>query len=136
MKRFGLSTHLYHEVRLERQHLVNIAAHRFEAVEVFATRSHFDYHDSSAIASLKEWLTDASLELHSVHGPITDVFANGRVQRTFSIATRDAEARAVALREMSAALNIAKVVPFRYLVVHLGVPEVQQPGADDNSLDA
>jgi sugar phosphate isomerase/epimerase len=136
MKRFGLSTHLYHDDRLERQHLVDIAAQQFDAVEVFATRSHFDYHDSSAIASLKEWLTDANLALHSIHGPITDVFANGRVQRTFSIATRDVAARTAALREMSAALNIARVVPFRYLVVHLGVPVAQQPGADDNNLDA
>lgn len=136
MKRFGLSTHLYHDDRLERQHLVDIAAHQFDAVEVFATRSHFDYHDSAAVASLKEWLTEANLALHSVHGPITDGFANGRVQRTFSIATRDAGARTAALREMSAALNIARVVPFRYLVVHLGVPVAQQPGTDDNSLDA
>ena len=37
---------------------------------------------------------------------------------------------------MSTALNIARVVPFRYLVVHMGVPVSQQPGADDNNRDA
>ena len=44
--RFGISTHLYHDQRLSRDHLAQIAAHGFEAVEVFATRSHFDYHDA------------------------------------------------------------------------------------------
>ena len=78
MKRFGVSTHLYLKTDSSGKHLLEVAARHFDAVEVFATRSHFDYHDSAAIASLKEWLADANLELHSVHGPITDVFANGR----------------------------------------------------------
>ena len=30
--RFGISTHLFHEQRLSRAHLVQIAAHGFEAV--------------------------------------------------------------------------------------------------------
>ena len=136
MKRFGLSTHLYHEDRLERRHLVDIAAHQFDAVEVFATRSHFDYHDAAAIAALQEWLKDANLKLHSMHAPITDVFANGQMQRTFSIATRDAEARTAALHEMSAALHVASVIPFTYLVVHLGVPLSLHPGSEENSRDA
>ena len=49
---FGISTHLYHDQRLERGHLAQIAAHGFEAIELFATRSHFDYHDPAAIAEL------------------------------------------------------------------------------------
>ena len=32
--------------RLSRDHLATIASYGFEAVEVFATRSHFDYHDA------------------------------------------------------------------------------------------
>ncbi len=86
MKKFGVSTHLYHEQRLDLTHVLEIAASGFEAVELFATRSHFDYHDETAIGTLKEWLTQANLELHSVHAPMTDVFVNGRGQRTFSTA--------------------------------------------------
>jgi sugar phosphate isomerase/epimerase len=136
MKPFGISTHLYHEQRLERAHLLEIAASGFEAVEVFATRSHFDYHDEGAILSLREWLTEAKLDLHSVHAPITDVFANGRGRRTFSTAIRDADARKATLHEMAAALGIAKIIPFKYLVVHLGVPMAQKPGAEDNHREA
>jgi sugar phosphate isomerase/epimerase len=136
MKRFGVSTHLYHEERLQKAHLLEVAASGFDAVEVFATRSHFDYHDEGAVRSLKAWLGEAKIALHSVHAPITDVFANGRSQRTFSTAVRDSEARNATMREMSAALNIAKVIPFEIFVVHLGVPAVQQPGAGDNSREA
>ena len=136
MKRFGVSTHLYHEERLQKAHLLDVAASGFEAVEVFATRSHFDYHDDGAIRSLKDWLADAKIVLHSVHAPITDVFANGRGQRNFSTAVRDSDARKATMLEMSAALNIAKVIPFEYLVVHLGVPAVQNPGPDENNRDA
>jgi len=136
MKKFGVSTHLYHDERLQKAHLLEIAASGFEAVEVFATRSHFDYHDADAIRALKDWLAEAKLELHSVHAPITDVFANGRGQRSFSTALRASGARKATLGEMEGALNIATIIPFRFLVVHLGVPDAQHPGPDDNNREA
>ena len=46
--RFGISTHLYHDRRLERAHLAQIAGAGFETIELFATRSHFDYRDGAA----------------------------------------------------------------------------------------
>jgi sugar phosphate isomerase/epimerase len=136
MKRFGVSTHLYHDERLQKAQLLEIAANGFETVEVFATRSHFDYHDPAAIRALKDWLVEANLELHSVHAPITDVFANGRPQRTFSTAHRDNDARKATLHEMEAALKIAAIVPFKFFVVHLGVPVGEHPVLDDNNHDA
>ena len=72
--RFGISTHLYHDRRLEREHLVQIASYGFEAVELFATRTHFDYHDGAAIAALAQWLSETGLRLNSIHAPITDHF--------------------------------------------------------------
>jgi sugar phosphate isomerase/epimerase len=136
MKRFGISTHLYHEERLQKAHLLQIAAHGFDAVEVFATRSHFDYRDPAAITSLGGWLTEANLRLHSMHAPITDVFTNGKIQRMFSTATRDREARQSTLDEIASALRVADTVPFKFLVVHLGVPAGLNPPRDDNDLDA
>ena len=45
----GVSTHLYHGTSgSTRDHLLEIAAHGFEAVELFATRTHFDYHNPPA----------------------------------------------------------------------------------------
>ena len=51
---FGISTHLYVRERLDRDHLVEIAAHGFEAIELFALREHFDYRDRRAAVALAE----------------------------------------------------------------------------------
>jgi sugar phosphate isomerase/epimerase len=134
--RFGVSTHLYHDQRLDREHLVEIAAHGFECLEVFATRTHFDYHDGAAVRALAEWLDDARLGLHSLHAPITASLTNGEWGETFSTAISDDERRRKTLAEAEAALAIAQTVPFKYLVVHLGVPDAMKPGQGENSRDA
>jgi sugar phosphate isomerase/epimerase len=130
--RFGVSTHLFHESRLTREHLVHIAAHGFETVELFATRTHFDYHDPQAIEQLAEWLADTSLELHSVHAPIVEGIAKGRWVGPFSNASGDETRRAAAIAETRAALEIARRIPYRFLVTHLGMPSVEQVPPQDN----
>ena len=72
--RFGVSTHLYHGQRLSREHLLEIGAHGFDAVELFATRTHFDYHNPAAVADLQQWLAEAGLELHGVHAPVAESY--------------------------------------------------------------
>jgi sugar phosphate isomerase/epimerase len=121
-RRFGVSTHLFHEHRLTREHVVDIAAHGFETLELFATRSHFDYRDPGALAQLAEWLADTRMQLHSVHAPIVEAMRQGTWVGSFSTASGHEERRKAAIAEIEAALNIAHVVPFRYLVVHLGMP--------------
>ena len=61
--RYGVSTHFLHRHRLTRDHLRDIAAHGFESVEVFAARTHFDYHSLAVIADLQQWLGEAGLEV-------------------------------------------------------------------------
>ncbi len=133
--RFGVSTHLYHDQRLDREHLVEIAAHGFECVEIFATRSHFNYHDGAAVRTLAEWLDDTRLTLHSMHAPITASYVNGQWGETFSTAVTDDGRRRKTLAEAEAALAVAQTIPFRCLVVHLGVPDAMKPGVGDNSRD-
>jgi sugar phosphate isomerase/epimerase len=133
---FGVSTHLFHQSRLTREHLVHIAAHGFETVELFATRTHFDYYDGQAIERLGEWLADTRLELHSVHAPIVEGMANGRWVGSYSNASGDEKRRAAAIAETRAALEIARRIPYRFLVTHLGMPTVEQVPPNDNQRDA
>lgn len=135
-RRFGVSTHLFHEHRLTREHLVEIAAHGFEAVELFATRAHVDYHDARAIDDVAGWLGDTRLELHSVHAPAFDALVGGRWVGSYSNASADEHRRRAALAETEAALAVARTIPFRYLVVHLGVPDGEQGAASDNQAAA
>jgi sugar phosphate isomerase/epimerase len=135
-RRFGVSTHLYHGEALRREHLLEIAANGFETVEVFATRSHLNYHDPRCVEALSAWLAESRLELHSVHAPIMDSLVNNTWGRAYSTAIRDESTRQTTIREIEAALSIASVVPFKFLVVHLGLPASQMPGTDDNRRDA
>ena len=135
-RQFGVSTYLYHAQRLRRDHLIEIAAHGFESVEIFATRTHFDYHNPSAVADLQEWLTDAGLELHGIHAPITDSFVGGRWGPPLTVASAEPDRRTAAVTETEQALYIARRIPMPLLVVHLGLPRTQSASPADNSREA
>ena len=130
--RFGISTHLYHDRRLDREHLEQIASYGFDAVELFATRTHFDYHDAEAIDALAKWLSETGLRLNSVHAPITSSLTNGQWGESYSNATVDPARRQAAVRESQAALQVAGRIPFDVLVVHLGIPASKSQGGDNN----
>jgi sugar phosphate isomerase/epimerase len=132
-RQFGVSTHLYHGQRLCRDHLLEIAAHGFDCVEVYATRTHFDYHNPAAIADLQGWLADAGLELRSIHAPTAESFTGGRWGGSLSLASTDPDARAHAVKETEAALHVARRLPVPVLVAHLGIPRTQRSeGAGDS----
>ena len=71
-RRFGVSTRLYQRHRLGRDHLLEIAAHGFEAVELIASRAHLDFQNPAAVADLQQWLGEAGLELSSVQVPVDE----------------------------------------------------------------
>jgi sugar phosphate isomerase/epimerase len=130
--RFGISTHLYHDQRLSREHLAQVASYGFEAIELFATRSHFDYHDPAAIAQLRQWLRETGVRLHSMHAPIAESLSGGQWGTAFSTAFSDNAKRQVAVNEAVAALAVAREIPFGFLVVHLGTP-ASGASSGDNS---
>lgn len=133
---FGVSTHLYHGQRLNRDHILEIGAHGFEKVELFATRTHFDYHSTAAIADLQGWLAEGRVELHSVHAPIGESFANGRWGPLLTLASPDRATRRRAFDEAERALQMARRIPFAVLVVHIGLPRTPQSVPGENSRDA
>jgi sugar phosphate isomerase/epimerase len=129
--RFGISTHLYHDQRLTRAHLAAIASYGFETIELFATRSHFDYHDPAAIEELAGWLAETGLALHGIHAPITNRMAPGdKWGDVLSNAVTDNTRRLLAVSEAAASLSIVKRIPARVFVVHLGTPAAQ--GGENN----
>jgi len=134
--RFGISTYLLHGERLDRPHLVEIAAHGFDAIELFATRSHFDYRDQSAIEALGEWLDDTRLQLHAIHAPITESYIDGLWGPPFSTAWSRREKRARAIEEIQAALNVARRIKTGFLVVHLGTPTSYASDLDNHPMAA
>jgi sugar phosphate isomerase/epimerase len=129
-RHFGVSTYLYQRRRLVREHLLEIGAHGFDALELFAARTHFDYHSPVAIADLQHWLAEAGLDLDAVHAPIAESVSGGGWGTPLSLASADKDVRQRALDEAERALQIARRIPFRALVVHLGLPRPSENSRD------
>jgi sugar phosphate isomerase/epimerase len=100
-RQFGVSTRLYERARLSREHLLEIAAHGFEAVEIVAARTHLDYHNPAVVADLQQWLAEARLELHSLDVPLGE--------------------------DVEQALFVARRIPLRVLIVETGAPREFAP---------
>lgn len=132
--RFSVSTYLFHQSRLDREHLVEIAAHGFDAIELFALTSHFDYTSPAAVQQLGEWLDDTRLTLAAVHAPTARAF-DGKWRGSLSLASSDSAARLAAVDDTRAAIDIAKTLRYDTLVVHLGLPG-HVAAADDNDASA
>ena len=130
-RQFGVSTRLYRHQRLTREHVFEIAAHGFETVEVFAAQTHLDYHNPSVVADLQQWLAEAGLELHGVHAPVSDP-AGSRPGEFMSIASAEPKARAQAMAEVERALQVARRIPMKVFVVHLGWPRTHKAFGGSN----
>ena len=134
---FGISTHLYHDQRLGRDHVVEIAAHGFETVEIFANRPHLDLADEPAMAELVESLRDAGLRPHSVHAPDRRVARERRVGSAALDCERRRAARARTRWKRSNSRSGSRTgSAHRSSSCTWACPTSQQPRPDDNRPDA
>lgn len=118
-----LSTHLFVRHRLTTVWLDRVWAAGFPAVEVFCARQHIDYRDKSQIAELGHWFRDAELKIHSLHSPMynDDVWGKSGPNAVINITETTKAKRIAIVDEIKRALEIADVIPFRYLIQHMGV---------------
>jgi len=121
---FGLSTHSFSNERLSSHILDQILAAGFRTIEVFAARQHLDYYDKNHVRDLAEWCDDHGVRLHSLHAPVYSDFDWGRTGAPpISIVHLERRQRIDSMEEIKRALEIAEQTPFRYLILHLGLPE-------------
>ena len=131
---FGLSTYLFADQRLNSHALGKILAAGFRRVEVFAARQHLDYRDTNQVRDVAQWFADHPLELYSVHAPLFNDVDWGRSGGlAISIAYLERRLRVDSADEIKRALEMAELMPFRYLVLHLGL---NQEEFDQRKLDA
>ena len=122
--------------RLGREQLREVSGAGFDAIELFALRTHVDYHNESAIADLQQELAAACVVLDSVHAPVSEGVTAGRWGASLNLASPDDASRQHAVDETLRALHIARRLPFSVLVVHPGVARAQQQTPADNNRDA
>ncbi len=121
---FALSTYLFVNERLSGHILDKILAAGISQIEIFAARQHFDYHDPNHVRDVAQWFADQGLKLHSVHAPLYPDHEWGRSgSLPISIAYLQRRKRIDSMEEIKRSIEVAERLPFKYLILHLGLPE-------------
>ena len=119
----ALSTHLFVNHRLTVALLSRIEQAGIPAVEIFCARQHLDYREKAQVAELGYWFRDSHIKLHSLHAPMynDEIWGRSGPHAVISITEPVKGRRLEMVDEIKRALDIAEVIPFRYLVQHIGV---------------
>jgi len=118
----AISTYLFRHAVLGVHLLDQIAAAGIEQVEIYCERTHFDYTNPNHVREIAGWFSDSQVQLHSVHAPLSRDPQETTHHAVVSIAFLERQRRQESMDEIKRALDLAETVPFRYLVVHMGVP--------------
>ncbi len=120
---YGLCTSLFAEQRLNSHLLDKVLAAGLREFEIMAARQHLDYHDLNHVRDVAQWFSDHGVLLHSLHAPL---YSDWSLDRSggllISVASLERRARVASMDEIKRAIEVAERLPFRYLVLHLGVP--------------
>jgi sugar phosphate isomerase/epimerase len=118
-----LSTHLFVNHRLTSALLGRIEHLGISAVEIFCARQHLDYRDKAQVAELGHWFRDSELKLHSLHSPMynDEMWGRSGPHAVVTITETIKGQRMQSVDEIKRAIEVAEVIPFRYLVQHIGV---------------
>jgi len=128
-----LSTYLYVSKKLNRELLAQIRQAGFEAVEIFGTRSHFDYATKQEVRAIAQALADNHLHLSSLHAPTSrDLSVNREGSAPLSVTEVERVRRIEAMDELKRVIDVAEDLPFPRLILHLGGPrETSDPRKRD-----
>jgi sugar phosphate isomerase/epimerase len=120
--------------RLTTELLCQIAESGFEALEIFATRGHFDYTTRQEIQSIASALSQHGLTLASLHAPTSrDLSATREGGTPLSITEVERVRRIEAMDELKRVIDVAEDLPYSRLILHMGGP---RETADPRKRDA
>ncbi len=130
-----LSTHLFVQQRLTTALLQRIEQAGIPAVEIFCAAQHIDWHNKSQIMELAHWFRDSPLQLHAIHAPMytDEIWGRSGPHTHINITERVKSERIKWTGEIKRALEIAEVIPCKYVIQHLGVTGQEY---SDYSVDA
>ena len=116
-----LSTYIFVARKLTPALIGQIAGAGFAGLEVFCSRSHFDYGSGDEVREMSRVLAEKNLVLHSLHSPTSRDRGPTREGGTpLSICEIERVRRIDAMDEIKRALDVAEQIPYRYFVQHMG----------------
>src|SRR5437899_105450 len=133
----AMSSHVYIKRRLHPGLLDNMVRGGAQAIELFAARGHFNYHDKDHVKELGNWFKSEKIAFHSMHAPIymgNDFHSGGQ---QVNIVDPEKRQRIEAMDEIKRAIEVAEYAPFRFLIQHIGKKdEYDDPRKFENALSA
>jgi sugar phosphate isomerase/epimerase len=116
-----LSTYLLVSKKLNRELLAQIHGAGFQAVEIFASRGHFDYISKPEVRAIGQALADNHLILNSLHAPTSrDIGVNREGGSPLSVTEVERVRRIEAMDELKRVIDVAEDLPFSRLILHMG----------------
>jgi sugar phosphate isomerase/epimerase len=116
-----LSTYLFVSRKLTPEMLQQIAGSGFEGVEIFCTRSHFEYSMRPEIRAMADALEAHHLQLVSMHAPTSRDHSPMRESGTpLSICEGERVRRVEAMDELKRVIDVADDLPYARLILHMG----------------
>ncbi len=116
-----LSTYLFVSRKLTPEILKQIAGAGFQGVEIFCTRSHFEYSMKPEIRSMADALESSHLQLVSMHAPTSRDHSAMRESGTpLSICEVERVRRVEAMDELKRVIDVADDLPYARLILHMG----------------
>lgn len=116
-----LSTYLFVSKPLTPELLAQVAGAGFQGVEIFATRSHFDYATKADVRAVAQALSDHRVRLCSLHAPTSrDLSVHREGGIPLSVTEVERVRRIEAMDELKRVLDVAEDLPFSRMILHMG----------------
>ncbi len=134
----AMSTFVAVKERLHPGMLDRMVSGGAQAIEIFCAKAHFDYTNRAQVKEIAQWFAANPVELNSLHSPLFSDADWGRDGTPpVNLTERDKKLRIDSMDEVKRALEVAELLPFKYLVQHLGTPgESFHPAKFDSALTA
>jgi sugar phosphate isomerase/epimerase len=117
----AISSHVFLEHRLHPGLLDVFARAGAQGVEIFAARQHFDYTSRTHVRELADWFRENATEPFSLHAPMYSDLEMGRGgEPAVNVIHPEKSRRIDGMDEIKRALEAAELIPFRFLILHLG----------------
>ena len=116
-----LSTYLFVSRKLTPELLGQISEAKFLGVEIFCSRSHFEYAAKTEVRAMAGALEANKLQLVSLHGPTSrDTSAMRESGIPLSICEVERVRRIEAMDELKRVIDVADDLPYARLILHMG----------------
>lgn len=117
----AVSSYVFIKQRLHPGLLDCMARAGAQAIEIFAAKDHFDYTNRNTVREIATWFKSSGVALNSMHSPMFSDYEWGKSGTPpVNFVDADKRRRVESMDEIKRAIEMAEILPFKFLVQHIG----------------